>query len=731
MSAPIPVPPPVVVSDPAAAVDVLRDRGYSVANIGSHLDRLEEATGEDFATLREVIQSSLIYQSGSGHLQTRRVLAKFFGERSISEWSDAIDAEIEAQVGRLAASRSPDLVRDFTDPLFAGIIGRLIGCRPGPATDLVDMVARTRVLTEPLLSLRQMRSMQAALGEIMALVPTEGFDPDVRPRPLAQVIAEDEPPVPDGVSIVATIATLVFAAHTMAESLAFALWGLLSREPALWEDAATDGWRERQLERLLSLYPSTLYLYRVADRDGEVAGCPVHAGQTVTLHMPAINDRIRARAADAGQTGECPLKAGQIMSFGTGAHKCPGEALARLVIGRAVPALAGAFPRLTLEREAVRFLRTHVIQTPSALPCDLWSRNEKAGSKLWQVKTASAARRIVTDDDAFGPPQMVDHLTALASSGGLDLDVAIRMARNALFFLSGERHDTARRLVAHTLGGSRIADWEPHVAATIGAAIVSLSAVPKPDLVSDFSEPLCRVVNRHVLGLHPTDLDRFDRLAPEFHKLLEPMLSLREILELQEVMAETIALVPLEAPAGEGMPKGLLQALVEARHPEFDPEDGRALALILYGAGFNMAHTLSNALHWILSLPAEDRRGVHESAWIADRMETILSLLGGPKFIYRMARRDVEIDGMAFAARDTARIHLAQVNRALPSGHLSFGRGLHHCVGAALTRLTLKLAIPALFRRHPDLALEPQAHVYSDYSQSVALKSLKCRKLSP
>ena len=702
------------------------------ANIGPYLEKLEQATGEDFSVLKQVIRSSLIYQEGNDHLQTRRVLAQFFSEKSIQEWSTVIDAEIEAHVDKLAAMESPDLVHDFSDPLFSAIVEKMVGLRMDPEVDLIDLVARTRVLTEPLLPLRQIRSMSSALADIMALIPTDGFDGHASPRPLAQVIAEDLPNIPEGVSIIATIAALVVAAHTMAESLAFCLWGLLTREYEYWADAAHPTWRERELERLLGRYPSTLFLYRVADREGEVNGCPYSAGQQLVMHIPVINDTIRAEGLEAaGGDKTCPVKSGQILSFGTGPHKCPGEALARLVIGRAVPALARRFPRLVLHREKIRFLRTDVIQTPSELPCDLWSRLERSGSKVWHVKDANTARKIITDDEAFGPPKMIEHLSALANAGQIDLEVANRMARNAMFFMSGPRHELARRLVSQSLGGNRLATWTPRIDAEIEAALDGLSGLKRPDLISDFTVPVCTAVNKAVLGLYPSDNARFDVLAPEFHKLLEPMLPVREILDLQKTMDEALVLVRSgTAVSNTTGAVGLLQAMQAAKDDQFDDEDCRALALILYGAGFNMMHTLGSIFHWILTLPAEERADVQDPSWVNAKMETLISLLGAPKFIYRMARKAVEIDGIEFKTRDTAQIHLAQVNRGVSNGHLSFGHGLHHCVGAALTRLTIRRAIPALFSRYPDIKLEPQGHSYFEYSQTVALKSLKCISLS-
>jgi cytochrome P450 len=43
--------------------------------------------------------------------------------------------------------------------------------------------------------------------------------------------------------------------------------------------------------------------------------------------------------------------------------------------------------------------------------------------------------------------------------------------------------------------------------------------------------------------------------------------------------------------------------------------------------------------------------------------------------------------------------------RAGNLGHLAFGHGVHHCLGAPLARMDMRIAFPALLRRFPRLAL--------------------------
>ncbi len=44
------------------------------------------------------------------------------------------------------------------------------------------------------------------------------------------------------------------------------------------------------------------------------------------------------------------------------------------------------------------------------------------------------------------------------------------------------------------------------------------------------------------------------------------------------------------------------------------------------------------------------------------------------------------------------------IGRGAP-GHLAFGHGVHHCLGAPLARMEMQIAFPALLRRFPTLAL--------------------------
>ena len=65
------------------------------------------------------------------------------------------------------------------------------------------------------------------------------------------------------------------------------------------------------------------------------------------------------------------------------------------------------------------------------------------------------------------------------------------------------------------------------------------------------------------------------------------------------------------------------------------------------------------------------------------------------------------------------------VTRGAP-GHLAFGHGVHHCLGAPLARMEMRVAFPALLRRFPGLALAGRYEQveFRVYSVVFGLKSL-------
>lgn len=709
-----------VVTTADEAVEVFRDKSWGVTAVRPYFEALQTETGEDLSVLIEATRASLVYQTGTDHLMTRRALAAFMSPAGVARWRPVIDAHIEAGLARLAVSPAPDLVRDFSDPLFVACARDVFGLAIPDEAEFLRHMYNARVLTEPLLRLRELRLAQNAYRHLIAavIVPEEAAD-EMAPPSLVEALARDKLPV--GVNDAALIASITVAAHTAAESLALALWGMLHDGASTWEEVARPGWAEAHLEEVIRDHASTLRLYRVAQAETVLNGRPVAKGDLAVLDIQAVNRSLCPRPAD--ENGRVSL------SFGEGMHKCPGAALARLMLRRALPAMARRFPDLRLDEDGVRIERTHMVQAPIALPCRVEPVAKRRSAKLWDVTEPRTARAIAVDDDRFSPPGMEAHLISLQEASGQDLSTVIRIARNAPFFQSGPRHARMRLLGFEALGSNRLTAWTPLIETEIERLANALEGRSEVDLVKDFCTPLFHAVCQPIMGIHPRSPEIFNGLAPKLQEVLEPLRSLRAIVKVQGMV--DILMGQFDEPeeqSGEGGARSLLSHLIASGGDDMEAEDRKAFVLVLYGASFNVSHTLANAIHALATTPVERRGDPADPAWITAHLDTrIVADAASPRFIYRIAREAGEIDGMAFAPGDTMRLQLAAINRGVGAGHLAFGHGLHRCIGAALSRLLIRKALPALFARYPDLRLTEPEPRYVRNSQTVILAEMPCR----
>ena len=106
----------------------------------------------------------------------------------------------------------------------------------------------------------------------------------------------------------------------------------------------------------------------------------------------------------------------------------------------------------------------------------------------------------------------------------------------------------------------------------------------------------------------------------------------------------------------------------------------------------------------------------------------------------RLVTRDVEIDGVTIPRGDLVAFALPTANRDpevydhpetldIERGtmnHVGFGHGVHHCLGAPLARMEMRIAFPALLRRFPGLrlAIEDDEVEFRSFHVVYGLRSL-------
>ena len=130
------------------------------------------------------------------------------------------------------------------------------------------------------------------------------------------------------------------------------------------------------------------------------------------------------------------------------------------------------------------------------------------------------------------------------------------------------------------------------------------------------------------------------------------------------------------------------------------------------------------------------RRLREDPALIPGFIEEVLRHDGPVKLLLRRATREVTLSGITIPAGAVVVPLLAAANRdpeAFPEpdrfditrqgrGHVTFGHGIHFCVGAPLSRLEGRLAFGEMLRRLPPFSREPGP---LQWSSSLGLRGLK------
>lgn len=172
----------------------------------------------------------------------------------------------------------------------------------------------------------------------------------------------------------------------------------------------------------------------------------------------------------------------------------------------------------------------------------------------------------------------------------------------------------------------------------------------------------------------------------------------------------------------------LITRLIEAEEDgeKLNREELIATCILLLNAGHEATvHSLGNGLNTLL---AQGIGPEHFTADSIDRtVEEILRYDPPLHMFTRYAYEDIEVFGHSFKRGDQVALLLGAANRdpeiwtdpnqfdpnRSVTANASFGGGLHFCVGAPLARLEMRVALRALYARHPDLRLTEQAQ-YSD-----------------
>jgi cytochrome P450 len=287
-------------------------------------------------------------------------------------------------------------------------------------------------------------------------------------------------------------------------------------------------------------------------------------------------------------------------------------------------------------------------------------------------------------------------------------------------------HTRLRRLVAGAFSPGRTKRLAPRVREIADGLVDAIAPKGEADLVEEFTAPLPVAVISELLGV--PERDRSDFRAWSSLTLGAPSDRQRAAgLNLNRYLAELVAAKRREPD------DALLSALVAVH----DEDDGRlsevelvGTAVLLVVAGHETTvNLLGNALVALLRDPAQADLLRERPELVPGAVEEFLRYDSSVEHATpRYAAEDLVLAGTPIARGDVVMVALSSASRDMPVPdggdpaaldvsrrgvrHLSFGHGIHYCLGAPLARLETATALETLLRRIPDLApAAPLEHV--------------------
>jgi cytochrome P450 len=334
------------------------------------------------------------------------------------------------------------------------------------------------------------------------------------------------------------------------------------------------------------------------------------------------------------------------------------------------------------------------------------------GSAMWII-TRHADVRAVLSDERFSADNArpgFPRLTPAAEALTEDNPTFVR--------LDPPEHGRLRGMVSPEFTMKRALELRPRIQAIVDAFADRMAAhAPPADLVTEFAFPIPTEVICLILGVPYEYSERFQKCTAVMTSVEA---SEAEVNAASETLTRLSAEV-IEAKAAH--PDGdLLSRLVAGeRAGELTRDDVIAMARLLMDSGHETtAMMIAYGALALLQNPEQFAAVRDDLSLVAGAVEELLRYLtvihtGVP----RVATADVEIGGHRIRAGDGVLCYLPTANRdderfeapdrldvrRKDRGHLAFGFGIHQCVGQALARIELQVALETLIRRFPDLRL--------------------------
>jgi cytochrome P450 len=337
------------------------------------------------------------------------------------------------------------------------------------------------------------------------------------------------------------------------------------------------------------------------------------------------------------------------------------------------------------------------------------------GITAYLVTRHDDIKAVLADPERFSNRRPPGFGVPGASADTVDEQANLRTGN--LLGMDPPEHQRVRRMLTPEFTVRRMQRLQPRIVEIVEQHLDAMERRGAPaDLVASVALPIPSLVICELLGVPYSDREDFQRRTA---RQLDLSIPVAERFGLQREGREYMRSLVSRARREPG--DDMLGMLVREHGTELSDEELIGIAGLLLLAGHE---TTSNMLGLgalaLLQHPDQLAAIRDDPEVVGPAVEELLRYLSiVHSSIPRLTTTDVEVAGVSIPAGQLVVLSLPagnrdphfidvpdalDIHRGAP-GHLAFGHGVHHCLGAPLARMEMRLAFPALLRHFPGLTL--------------------------